>query len=595
MPGMDTLIQGALDQRNLLALFTALPLLKELDEKYVRELAQEIEWFSVPAGGTLYAAGQPGDALYVIVNGAFGVYANLASGGAQSVGKIVAGGTAGAVELLTGKTRSTTLVALRDSEVARVPQATFQRMIEQHPRMMQHIARGLAERIETLECPAEQRARAARTFAIVPHDSSKRAAEFGHKLLECLRRFGRTELVSSAQAGEQTSHYFHRVERANDFVLYLTDARATNWSKLSVRQADVVLLVARDDEAALPWTALEGTAARHSEIVLLHASGKAPSCREWLGTQSARRIHHICDEGDVARLARLLTGKSTGLVLSGGGARGFAHIGVMRALREAHIDIDAIGATSIGAIIGAGFAAGWTHAEMVERMRRCFVTTNPLSDYTLPLISLFAGRKVSRLMRGEFGDLCIEDLRLPYYCVSANLTTGQSSVHRHGTLWVWLRAAAAIPGVLPPVFKRGQVHVDGATLNNLPIDVMREDMDGRIIGVDVGSDRTFESDIELTELPPLWKTLGLISRKGPRINIVRILLRAGIMNSATTSVGQRELADLVLRPPLERIDLLDWRAFDRAVEIGYRHTNDILAACKGDISALRTATFHSGR
>jgi len=304
-------------------------------------------------------------------------------------------------------------------------------------------------------------------------------------------------------------------------------------------------------------------------------------------------VHHVYDKNDVARVARLLTGRGVGLVLSGGGARGFAHIGVMRALREAGISVDAIGATSIGAIVGAGFAAGWDHAEVIERMRRCFVSTNPLSDYTLPLIALYAGRKVSRLMRAEFGDIGIEDLRLPFYCVSANLTTGQSAVHRRGRLWVWLRAAAAIPGVLPPVFAHGQAHVDGATLNNLPIDVMREDLDGAIIGVDAGADPTFECNLEMTELPPLWKALRLVSRGGPRINIVRILLRAGMMNSATTSLGQRELADLVLRPPLERIDLLDWRAFDRAVEIGYRHAAEALARCRGDITVLRT-NFRTG-
>jgi NTE family protein len=594
MPSTDTLIQGALEQRNLHALFAALPLLKELDDTYVRELSQEIEWFSLPGGAPLYSAGQPADALYVIVNGAFGIYAGQATGGAQQVGKAVAGETAGAVELFTDAPRATTLVALRDSEVARIPRETFERLIERHPKAIQQVARGLAARIEALERPAAQRARVPRTFAIVPSDASPRAAELGRTLLDSLRRFGRCELVTSAQANEQTSHWFHRVERANDFVIYMTDARATNWSKRCLRQADVVLLVVRAGEAPMPCKALQGGPARPVEIVLLHDSSAASNdAGGWLDTQSCRRIHHVYDKNDVARVARLLTGRSVGVVLSGGGARGFAHIGVMRALQEAGFGIDAIGATSIGALVGAGFAAGWDHEEVTDRMRRCFVSTKPLSDYTVPLVALFAGRKVSRLMRDEFGDIGIEDLRLPYYCVSANLTTGQSAVHRRGKLWMWLRAAIAIPGVLPPVFARGQVHVDGATLNNLPIDTMREDIDGAIIGVDAGADPTFECDLEMTEMPPLWKALRLVSRRGPRINIVRILLRAGMMNSATTSLGQRELADLVLRPPLEHIDLLDWRAFDRAIDIGYRHAAETLGRCHGDVTVLRTS-FRSG-
>jgi NTE family protein len=287
-------------------------------------------------------------------------------------------------------------------------------------------------------------------------------------------------------------------------------------------------------------------------------------------------LHHVHGPADIARVARLLTGRSVGLVLSGGGARGFAHIGVLRALREANIPVDSIGATSIGAIIGAGWAAGWDYEEMVERIRRTFVSSNPLSDYTLPIISLVAGRKVSRLLRQEFGETDIEDLRLPFYCVSANLTNGQLAVHRRGKVWLWLRASIAIPGVLPPVCTEKQAYVDGATLNNLPVDVMREGFRGPIIAVDAGGERGFSSELDMTELPPIWKIRSLLRHMRPSANIMRILLRAGMLNSAATSIAQRELADLLLRPPLEGVDLLDWRAFDRAIDIGYRYAAQAL-------------------
>ena len=271
------------------------------------------------------------------------------------------------------------------------------------------------------------------------------------------------------------------------------------------------------------------------------------------------------------RIARLITGRALGRVLSGGGARGFAHIGVLRALRDANMPVDAIGGTSIGAIIAAGYAAGWDCEEMVMRMRRSFVDTNPLNDYTLPLVSLVAGRKVRRLLQREFGDIDIENLQLPYYCVSANLTTSQSAVHRRGKLWFWLSASVAIPGVLPPVFSEHQIHVDGATINNLPVDAMRKQLRGSVIAVDVGADRTFESGPEMTEVPALWKIPIWLYQRQFKINIMQILWRSGMINSTATTVGQRELTDLLLRPPLENIDMLDWQAFDRAIELGYRH------------------------
>jgi NTE family protein len=238
--------------------------------------------------------------------------------------------------------------------------------------------------------------------------------------------------------------------------------------------------------------------------------------------------------------------------------------------------VDAIGATSIGAVIGAGWAAGWTYTEMKERVHRSFVATNPLGDYTLPFVSLVAGRRVNHLLRAEFGEAHIEDLLLPFFCVSANLTNGQAAVHRHGLLWQWLRASVAIPGVLPPLFAQKQVHVDGATINNLPVDIMRDGLDAAVIAVDVGADRTFETNAEMSEMPNIWRLLSWLRRERPRVNILQILLRSGMINSAASTIAQRELADLVLKPPLERIDLLDWKSFDRAIELGYRYASEAL-------------------
>lgn len=575
--GTDTIIQHAAEQRNLPALFAALPLLKDIDLAYLREIAADIEWFSLPGGATLYSAGQPADGLYVVINGALAMYVAKPEGGSLRVGSVAPGETVGERELISGKLRASTVVALRDTELARLPGSTFEQLVARHPRSMRHIAGFLVQRIETLEMPGHARTALPRTFAVVPQHEHVNVLAFAERLVKSLRLIGRTELVPGARANEQTTHWFHRLERANQYVVYVTDARPTNWSKLCLRQAEASLVVVDEDSRDAPCPALghasEGPVAlRNAELVLLHgASGEALSARPWLAVYPDRRHHHVRGPADVERVARLITGRGRGLVLSGGGARGFAHIGVLRALSDAKIPVDAIGGTSIGAIIAAGCAAGWDYLEMRERMRRSFVDTNPLNDYTLPLVSLVAGRKVRRLLQREFGEVDIENLRLPYYCVSANLTTSQSAVHRRGKLWFWLNASVAIPGVLPPVFTEHQIHVDGATINNLPVDVMREQLRGSVIAVDVGADRTFESGAGMTEVPPLWKMPMWLHKQRFKINIMQILWRSGMINSAATTVGQRELTDLLLRPPLEGIDLLDWQSFDRAVDLGYRY------------------------
>jgi NTE family protein len=316
----------------------------------------------------------------------------------------------------------------------------------------------------------------------------------------------------------------------------------------------------------------QGIVLQRAEVVLLHRDHIiAGTSRRWLDLRPGLTHYHVRKTADIARLARMLTGRGLGVVLSGGGARGLAHIGVLRAIREAGITVDSIGGTSIGAIIAAGFASEWTHEEIATRVHRCFVATNPLNDYTLPLVSLVSGRKVSRLLRREFADAAIEDIPLPFFCVSSNLSTGHLAVHRSGEVWRWLRASVAIPGVLPPVVHRGELFVDGATINNLPVDIMREAGLGRVIGVDVGADRVFTTTSVDSDTPPLWNLMQWFRGRKQRINILQILWRAGMINSAANSISRRELSDLLLQPPLEQIDMLNWRAFDRAVDAGYRY------------------------
>ena len=581
-PGPDTLIQSALERRNLLALMAALPLLRDLDPTQLEEVAREVEWFSLPGGSTLFSAGDAVDGLYVIVNGVLGVYVPSAAGGARLAGQIEAGGTAGEMEVISGTRRTSTLISLRNTEVARLPVRTFEKLVASRPQSLRYIANNLIQRVEYLQrAEAQPRARP-KTFAIVPNGLDIDAAQFGLNLAEQFRRFGRAELVLSSQGSDRTSHWFHRLERANDFVLYVSDPQPSNWTKLCLRQADSLVLLARCDRAPRAWAALQAirddpTTASATETVLLHDGLRdSPHTRRWLDLQPAKRHHHVRSGGDIARVARLLSGHGLGVVLSGGGARGFAHIGVLRALQAARLPIDAIGATSIGAIVGAGWAAGWSYEEMMDRFRRSFVDSNPLGDYTLPFVSLVAGRRVGRRLRAEFGELHIEDLQLPYFCVSANLTSGQAAIHRRGRLWLWLRASAAIPGVLPPVVTEKQIYVDGATINNLPVDVMRETLDGTVVAVDAGADRMLETSIEMTEVPSAWHVAAWLRRRPSSINILQILLRASMINSVAATVSQRALADLVLKPPLERIDLLDWRAFDRTIELGYRYASEAL-------------------
>lgn len=555
---------------------SALPLFNGLEPATVRAIAAEVEWLSLPGGSTLFSVGEPPDAMYVVLSGCLGVFSGQQS---QAIGRVLAGDAVGEMGLISGRARSATVIALRDTELARLSREAFDRVFTCYPQAMLRIAQLTVNRLESSQSGSAARTHAARTFAVIPQGIEVDAAAFAASLVASLRTYGRTQLVWSVRGAAHTSHWFNMVEASNDYVVYVADATPTTWSKLCVRQADALLLLANADSEATSWSALGAqresntTATQRSELVLLH-EGTIPNgvAARWLANHPGIAHHHVRAAEDVARIARLVTGRGIGLVMSGGGARGFAHIGIVKALREAGIPIDLVGGTSMGGIIGAGVAEGWSVEELKERLWRSFVATNPLRDYTLPVVSLVSGRKVSTLLRREFGERSIEDLPLPFFCVSSNLTTGHPEVHRAGLLWRWLRASVAIPGVLPPVLHHGDVLVDGGAMNNLPVDYMRELGRGPVIGCDVGADRAFTGHSDDIDVPPLWKLMSWLRGGRRRPNIFQILWRAGMVNSTAMTALHREKTDLLLQPPLEQVDMLDWKAFDRAIAAGYEYT-----------------------
>ncbi len=572
------------------AMLAAMPLFAGLPRSIVDAAVAELEWVSLPGGRLLFEAGSAADSVYYVVSGCLGVFAP----GGELIGRIAAGESAGEMGLIVSRPRTATVRALRDSELAMLSGGTFERVLLGHPEAILRLARLSFQRMEGREADRE-RQMTPRTLAMIPQDAGIDLAAQGQALGAALARFGRVELVTSQRAGSHSPQWFHELESRNDFVVYAADAGETPWSRLCLRQADVVLLAARAAAAPGSWAGLDWQdgAARRSELLLIHeGSFVNGAAARWHAVMPGVPCHHLRSERDYGRVVRLLTGRAVGLVLSGGGARGFAHLGVVRALREHGVPIDLAGGTSMGGILAAGVAADLSDAELVQRFKRGFVDTNPLSDFTLPIVSLVSGRKVGQLLKRELGEIDIEDLPIPFFCVSSNLTSGRIAVHTRGPLWRWLRASVAIPGVLPPVFHGGEVYVDGGVMNNLPVDVMHEKGRGPVIGVDVGADRAFTTDLEATEAPPFWSQLfGRRQRRRP--NILQILWRTGMVNSAARTLEHRGQSDLLLTPPLESLDLLDWKSFERAIEIGYRDACERLEG--GALARLTAITGPGGR
>ena len=586
--------ETVLMRADLGVVLSGMPLFQGLDPAVLRQIAVVAEWLSLPGGATLFRAGERPDAFYVVLSGCLGVF-RPDRAGAQPMGRVVAGGTVGEMGIISGRPRTAHVVALRDTELARLSRESFDRVFGQHPDAMLRIARLTVDRLESSQSRVPAALAGARTFTLIPQSVEVDVGGFATEFVKALSLCGRAELVWSVRAATHTSHWFHRLEAANDYVVYVAEPKSGGWSNLCVRQADALLLLARAEGEVGKWPALAGQressmAPQRAELILLHdGEFVRGSAARWTAENAGVPHHHVTGPADVQRIARMLTGRGIGLVMSGVGARGFAHIGIVKALREAGIPIDLVGGTSMGGILGAGVALRWSVKELTERFRAAFVDVNPLRDYTWPFVSLVSGRKVSRLLRTAFGDITIEDLPLEFFCVSSNLTTGHSEVHRSGELWRWLRASVAIPGVLPPVMHKGDVLVDGGTMNNLPVDAMRELGRGPVIGCDVGADRAFTGHTDEIDVPLPWQLMSWMRSRRNLPNIFQILWRSGMVNSSAMTAAHREKTDLLLQPPLAQIDMLNWKAFEKAIDAGYEYAARRLESLPAESAVWRSA------
>lgn len=305
---------------DLRAVLDSLPLFHGLEGDTLRAIAQEVEWLSVPGGTALFTAGEPSDALFVVLSGCLGVFAAPSQDRRRFMGRIVAGDTAGEMGLISGRPRTATVVALRDTELARLSREAFDRVFRQHPEAMLRIAQLTVDRLEYSQNRA--RPQRARTFAVLPQTFDVDAASFANELVKALGQSGRTELVWSVRGAAHTSHWYHTLEAANDFVVYVADPTASSWTNLCVRQADALMLLARADSTPGGWPVLANqrdtnTAPQRAELVLLHDGSITPgAAARWMATQPGAQHHHVTGPSDVLRIARLLTGQALGIVFS---------------------------------------------------------------------------------------------------------------------------------------------------------------------------------------------------------------------------------------------------------------------------------------
>ncbi len=569
---------------------SACPLFAGLNPASVARLAAEARPVRLAAGEQLFAAGDAPDLLYIVATGR--LRATFPDG--RIAGDIARLEPLGEIGLLTGDVRSASVHALRSSLLFAFSARAFQAFAMAEPAALMAVTRVIIGRMR--EPDRETRLRAARkirTLTVLAASPAVDGSAFATSLQAALS--GHTKFVDEplarreAGTDEAARHeWMSQLEFAHKQVVY-DAAGSPDWTRTVLRQADRIVVVADSAGTALA-PALADTlqaAGLHAPVelaVLRRAGERAADVLHWKAAIGAASHYYLRPghAGDMASLARQLTGFGVGLVLGGGGARGFAHVGLLRAMQELGIPVDVAGGASMGAFIAALHASGRDVAAITAVLKDTFMHRRLLNDYRLPVVSIIAGKKFRRHLHGIFGDLRAEQLPVPFYCVSTNLTHACTEVHREGCVADWLAASMCIPGLAPPVAFRGSLLCDGAVVNSLPTDVMQAMGRGVIIASDVSTEGAIGAP-HAQGPDPDFEAVHRRHPDGSRVSLKDVLFRTTSLGSESSTAVRANRADMYLRMPVGDVGTFDWPLLDAIIERGYAHAMRELPALLGKL------------
>ncbi|HUR14254.1 MAG TPA: MFS transporter [Mycobacteriales bacterium] len=510
-------------------LLKTVPVFAQLPIDVLHALAMHCELALVPAGADLFAQGDPADALYVVRTGRLAVRRD-----GELVDEVVASGVVGELGLLTGAPRAATVTARRDSEVLRVGAQEFATAVGAVPSAPLALAASLAQRLQSGPPP------------VPPPSPPRVVAVVGTRAPEVAQLL---RLPGAVYPGQVAPEALARLESEHP-VLVLVATESGLWWDSCVAQADRVVVVADPDEhVPVPG----------SEVLLVGEASRADLDRWQLAAPLRVTVTREADlERACRQLGDRLSGRSVGLVLSGGGARALAHLGVLAELRDAGVTIGRVAGCSMGAYLAALVAMGLSPEEVDARVYEEWVCRNPTGDWTLPRYALTSGRRGLAMLRRTFGDLDMEALELPLLTSTIDLWARELHHVKTGLVRDAVGGSLALPGIAPPLRVGDRLLADGAFLDNVPVQPLQSHGEGPVIlSIVLDTSRAPHG-----ELPPVMETV----------------IRAMTAGSVEQNRRAQEAATLVITPAARGVGLLEFHQLDRMVESGRVATRAALAA-----------------
>lgn len=547
------------------------PVLAALSDEHLAEVGDRVTEVHVRAGEWIMREGDPADSMFIVRSGRVEV---IDEGPPEALIRILRrGDVLGELALLRQGTRSASARAQRNSELLELGRTEFEQLIQDAPNFALGLTRAMGAQLAASRSPIIA-ASPPRTIAVVGLDPGAQVSDVVDRLTTALSKHGSAACVDGGELAT-----IDQAERDADRVVLRTGTDPDDaWTDLCVREADLVLALTTGSPER-KWMSRATTL--HGCELLVVGPPATDEVIERLQPREVRVVEAPSDTGAALdQLARRIAGRALGIVLSGGGARALAHLGVLEVLRGEGFAFDRVGGVSLGGLIAAATAAGFSVNGINDTFEIGFVKTNPSNDFVPPAYSLIRGGKTRRLLREAFGERRIEELPLRFFCLSCDLVARDVVVHRTGSVTDAVYASLAIPGVFPPVVSDGRLLVDGGVLDNLPVATMSRTGEGPVIAVDV-TGRTGQFGRSSRAVPerlsrPIRRVLT-----GSEIEIPRLgetIVRTLTVGSIDTVAAARLHADLMIGPRVDGIGLMDWKAFRRVVDLGRQAAREALSA-----------------
>jgi NTE family protein len=601
------------------------PMFAELPADVRQALAADLRGIRVPAGDWLFRQGESAEAMFIVRIGRLEVIDESSGATIRQLGR---GDAVGELALITGATRSASVRAARTSDLLALDRSRFQELLTTSPGFSLGITRVLGQQLQSSRAAVPTARPQPTTVTLVSLDERVPLAALAHDLADQLRSGLRAAALdeprverSEPDSAATWAPILDAAEGRNDLVLLVGGSFADPrpWTEFCVQQADRILAVTPGGPVS--ERAAERPELRGCDLVgydVRPGSGALAGLTQRLEPTETHVIREAERTQDLARLARRLSGRSVGVVLSGGGARAFAHIGVLDELLAAGIKVDRVGGVSMGAYIGALFSMGLDAEEMDACCFEEWIQRRPLADYTLPRHGLIRGERVKRMLQRSFGEVAIEELTRSFMCGYGELRSASLILARSGPLWEAVGLSINIPILGAPQVHGRDLLIDGSLVDNLPVRAMSDLGEGPVIAVDVKA--TWERPARsasnaavaaepaglapkpsavATEplsvgtgsagdsVPPAgvtsrWRVTRVDEKQRPPL-LGETLTRVLLLGSANTSDAAREHADLIIRPRAEGVGLLEFHQLDAAVQAGRQAAREALEQPPGTL------------